>query len=99
MDEGTALSQTGEDDPQVEGRRPTSTHRRKTFLVTRLPIDRARYSGFDPWVRKIPWRREWLPTPVFFPGKSDGQRSQVGYSPWGHKESDTIEQLMHPASK
>ena len=45
--------------------------------------------GFEPWVRKIPWRREWLPTPVFLPGKSHGQRSLVGYSPWGHKESDT----------
>ena len=49
--------------------------------------------GFDPWVRKIPWKREWLPTPKFLPGKSHGQRSLVGYSPWGCKESDTTEQL------
>ena len=42
-------------------------------------------------VKKIPWRREWLPTPVFLPGESHGQRSLVGYSPWGHKESDTTE--------
>ena len=41
--------------------------------------------GFDPWVRKILWRRKWQPTPVFLPGKSHGQRSLVGYSPWGHK--------------
>ena len=41
--------------------------------------------GFDPWVRKIPWRRKWQPTPVFLPGKSHGQRNLVGYSPWGHK--------------
>ena len=47
---------------------------------------------FDPWVRKIPWRREWQPTPVFLPGESPGQRSLVGYSQWGHKESDTTEQ-------
>ena len=40
---------------------------------------------FDPWVGKIPWRRKWTPTPVFLPGKSHGQRSLVGYSPWGHK--------------
>ena len=46
-------------------------------------------SRFDPWVRKIPWRRKWQPTPVFLPGKSHGQRSVAGYSPWGHKESDT----------
>ena len=38
---------------------------------------------FDPWVGKIPWRREWLPTLVFLPRESHGQRSPVGYSPWG----------------
>ena len=37
-----------------------------------------RRPGFDPWVRKIPWKREWQPTPVFLPGKSQGQRSLVG---------------------
>ena len=36
---------------------------------------------FHPWVRKIPWRRKWLPTPLFLPGKSHGQRSLEGYSP------------------
>ena len=40
---------------------------------------------FDPWVRKMPWRRKWQPTPVFLPGKSYGQKSLVGYSPLGHK--------------
>ena len=39
----------------------------------------------DPWVRKIPCRRNWQPTPVFFPGKSHGQRRLEGYGPWGHK--------------
>ena len=48
---------------------------------------------FDPWVRKILWRRKWQPTPVFLPGESHGQRSLVAYSPWGRKESDTIEQV------
>ena len=48
---------------------------------------------FNPWVRKISWRREWLPTPVFLPGESHGQRSLVGYSPWDHKESDRAERL------
>ena len=38
---------------------------------------------------RFPWRREWQPTPVFLPGESRGQRSLAGYSPWGHKESDT----------
>ena len=41
--------------------------------------------GFHPWVGKIPWRRAWQPTPVFFPGKSHGQRSLAGYSHWGRK--------------
>ena len=40
---------------------------------------------FNPWVRKIPWRRTWQPTPVILPGKSHGQRRLVHYSPWGHK--------------
>ena len=42
----------------------------------------------DSWVGKIPWRRERLPTPVFWPGEFHGL-----YSPWGRKESDTSEQL------
>ena len=43
-----------------------------------------------------PWRRKWQPTPVFLPRKSQGQRSLVSCSPWGHKESDTTERLMLP---
>ena len=39
------------------------------------------------------WRRQWHPTPILLPGKSHGQRSLVGCSPWGHEESDTTEQL------
>jgi len=49
----------------------------KNLLETRLR------GGFDPWVRKIPWRREWLPTPAFLPGEFQGQRSLAGYGPWG----------------
>ena len=42
-------------------------------------------------VGKIPWRREWLPTPVFWSGEFHGQRSLEGYSnPLGHKELDTM---------
>ena len=51
------------------------------------------------WVGKIPWRREWLLTPVFLPGDSHGQRSLAGYSPWGHKESDTTERSTLSLSK
>ena len=45
-------------------------------------------SRFDPWVGKIPWRRAWQPTPVFLLAQSHGQRSLVGYSSRGLKESD-----------
>ena len=53
----------------------------------------CRTHKFDPWVGKTPWRRAWQPTPVLLSGKSHGQRSLAGYSPWGHKELDTTEQL------
>jgi len=46
---------------------------------------------FNPWVGKIPWRREWQLTPVFLPGKSHGERSLLGYSPQGNTESDMTE--------
>ena len=39
----------------------------------------------EPWIGKIRWRRKWQPTPVFLPGKSQGQRNLAGYSPWGRK--------------
>ena len=45
----------------------------------------CRRPWFNPWVRKIPWRRKWQPTLVFLPGKSHGQRSMAGYSPWDHR--------------
>ena len=48
---------------------------------------------FHPWVRKMLYRREWQPTPIFLPRESLGQRSLVGYSPWDCKELDTSEQL------
>ena len=49
--------------------------------------------GFNPWIGKIPWRREWLRTPVFWPEEFHRQRSLAGYSPWGHKQSDTTERF------
>ena len=60
-------------------------------LVKNLPAMR------ETWVRSLGWEDplegSWQPTPVFSPGESHGQRSLVGYSPWGHKESDMTEQL------
>ena len=49
------------------------------------PACQCRRHGFDPWIGKISWRRKWQPTLVFLPGKSHGQWSLVGYSPWGCK--------------
>ena len=66
-------------------------------MVKNLPA--MRRPRFDHWVRKIPWRREGQHTPVFLPGEFQGQRSLVGYSPWGHKESDMTEQLIQQATQ
>ena len=51
----------------------------------------CRRPRFDSWVGKIPWRKKWQSTPVFFPGKSHEQRSLMGYSPWGCKDLDMTE--------
>ena len=54
----------------------------------------CRRPGFNPWVRKIHWRRKWQLTPVSLPGEFHGQRSLVDYSPWG-SQSDTTEHPTH----
>ena len=53
----------------------------------------CRRPRFDPWIRKIPWRREWLPTPVFLPEEFQGQKSLAGYRLWDCKGSDMTEPL------
>ena len=63
----------------ASGKEPTCQSRRHKRL------------RFDPWVRKIPWRRAWQPTPGFLPGESHGQRCLASYSPWSHKELDMTE--------
>ena len=55
------------------------------WLSSKESTYQCRRHGFNPWVGKIPERRKWQLTPVFLPGKSHGQRSLVGQSPWGHK--------------
>jgi len=57
------------------------------FLVL---VESCGRSGLDPWVERCPWRREWLPTPVFWPGEFHGL-----YSPWGCTELDATEWLSH----
>ena len=72
--------------PFLPGGLPWSLRWQSIYLQCRRP-------RFNPWVRKISWRRKWQPTPVSLPGKSHGQRSLVGCSPWGRKELDTTERL------
>ena len=75
--------------PEVLGARASQV----VLVVKNPPANAGRHKRhkFDPWVGKIPWRRAWQTTPVFLPGESHGQRSLMGYSPWGDKESDTTE--------
>ena len=54
-------------------------------------------SGSIPALGRNTWRRKWQPTPVFLPGESQGQRSLIRCSPWGHKELDTAEATWHSA--
>ena len=63
-----------------------------TVLIN-LPPNSGNTRGVDPWVRKIPWRRKWQPTPVFLPVKSHGQRNLAAYSPCSCKELETTERL------
>ena len=63
-------------------------------MIKNLPAVQGTW--VNPWIGKIPWRREWQPTSVFLPEKSLGQRSLAGYSPHVHKESDTTEEQNAP---
>ena len=56
---------------------------------------RQKKRRFFPWVGKIPWKRAWQPTPVFFPGESHGQGSLLSYGPQGHTELDTTKATQH----
>ena len=62
-------------------------------MVKNLPAVQETWVQSQFW--KIPWRREWKPTPVFLPGEFHGQRSLAGYSPRDLKELDKTEQLTH----
>ena len=67
------------------------SHDTRAPLVAQTVKNPPAIQDFDPWVRKILWRRKWLPIPVFLPGEFYRQRRLVGYSPWGCKELDTTE--------
>ena len=59
----------------------------------------CRRPGFSSWVGKIPYWKEWLPTPIFLPGVFHGRRRPAGCSRWGHEESDMTERLTHSHTK
>ena len=64
---------------------------KQVVLAVKNPPANAKRWELDSWAGRISWSRKWQPASVFLPGKFQGQRSLVGYGPWGHKESDMIE--------
>ena len=75
------------DSPWGHKESDTMEHTCTPFIM----ITEAQKCGFDPWFRRIHWRRKWLPIPAFLLGKFHGQRHLLGYTPWGRKESDMSE--------
>ena len=63
----------------------------KTWLSGKESASHCRRHGFNPWVRKIPWRRKWQPTPGFMPGETHEQRNLMGYSLCNCQESNMTE--------
>ena len=70
---------------------PIAIFRLPRWLSGKESACQRKRPGFNPWVRKIPRRKKWQPTPAFLSGKSHGQRNLVGYNPYNHKELDTTE--------
>ena len=64
-------------------------NRKILMYLFKLVYRRLKRHRLDPWVGKMPWRRKWQPTLVFLPEESHGQRSLVGYGPWGRRVSWT----------
>ena len=62
-------------------------------MVNKYICLQGRRCGFEPWVRKVPWRRKWQPASIFLAGKFHGQRGLGGYSPWDLNTSDVTERL------
>ena len=63
------------------------------FMISVIPLFYIKENKLFKWIYASNQRRQWHSTPVLLPGESQGQRSLAGYSPWGHKELDTAEQL------
>ena len=81
-------SQESSPAPQFESLSSLTLSSLVAQMVKHLPA--VRETGFSSWVGKFPWRRKWQSTPALLPGKSHGRRSLIGYSPWGHKGSQSV---------
>ena len=81
------MSLTLWDSARPSQRSKMSTGGLATWLSGKESTYQCRRREFNPWMRKIPWRRKSYPTPVILPGKSHGERRLAGNSPWGHQES------------
>ena len=96
LDTGPELPVTQQEAAETEQRLETLTLYHTHGKEPAGQCRRRKRCGLDPWVRKIPWRRKWQPTPVFFlPGESHGPRSLAGYSLKCRRESDTTEHSQH----
>ena len=76
----------------------TQWRKERVGWIKRIAWEHIHYHGrpgFIPWAGRIPWTKEWLPTPVFLLGEFHGQRRLVNYRLWAHKELDTTEPLTH----
>ena len=80
--------------------KPHQKSRQNRWLGGNESACQCRKQRFNSWVRKIPWRRKWQPTPAFLPGKSHSQKSLAGYSLRNCKESDTVsDKIAHGIAK
>ena len=81
----------GENDDLSVAKAFDTFSRRRSAEENACRCRRCRRQGCSPRVGKIPWSREWQPTPGFLPGKFRGQKTLEGFSPWGHEESGATE--------
>ena len=79
----------------IKGKNQEKEWRLPRWLSGKESVCQCRRPRFNPWVRKIPWRRKWQPISVFLPGKSHGQRGLVGYSPWGCNSCTWLSNSAH----
>ena len=78
---------------------PYPLYRLPWWLSGKESVCQCKRRGFNPWIKKIPWRGNWQPTPVFSPGESHGPEELGGLQSMGREESDTTERLHFHLSR